>query len=105
MKKPQTLKSDLAHLPAALAPLVALEHWVLWRWELRKGIWTKPPLDATILGARAKNNDPETWSSYQITVAAVQNGNGFDGIGFALLDTPFDVVDCMHGHAFPSGIE
>jgi primase-polymerase (primpol)-like protein len=86
--KPHTLKSDLAHLPAALAPLVALDHWLLWRWEQRRGIWTKPPFSVT--GVRAKNNDPTTWSTYAAALVAVQNGSKFDGIGFALLGTPFD---------------
>jgi hypothetical protein len=90
-QKPHTLKGDLAHLPAALAPLTALDHWLLWRWELRRGIWTKPPYMAT--GRKAKNNDPATWAPYQAALAAVQT---FDGIGFALLDTPFDVVDLDH---------
>jgi hypothetical protein len=94
MKKPHTLKGDLAHLPPALTPLTALDHWVLWRWESRKGVWTKPPY--TTAGGRAKNNDPSTWAPYQTALAAVQNGGSFDGIGFALLDTPFDVVDLDH---------
>jgi hypothetical protein len=93
-QKPHTLRGDLAHLPAALTPLTALDHWVLWRWELRNGSWTKPPLTAA--GKRAKNNDPATWAPYQAALAAVQNGGAFDGIGFALLDTPFDVVDLDH---------
>jgi hypothetical protein len=42
----------------------------------------------------AKNNDPATWSSYSTALAAVQSTNGkLDGIGFVLLNTPFDVVD------------
>jgi hypothetical protein len=90
--KPKTFQSDLAHLPLALAPLIALDHWVLWRWELRKGIWTKPPFMTT--GRHAKNNDPSTWAPYQSALAAVSGS--FDGIGFALLDTPFDVVDLDH---------
>jgi hypothetical protein len=47
-------------------------------------------------GGRAKNNDPATWAPYQAALAAVQNCGSFDGIGFALLDTPFDVVDLDH---------
>jgi hypothetical protein len=93
-KKPHTLKGDLAHLPIALTPLMALQHWVCWRWEFRRGIWTKPPYATT--GGRAKNNDPATWAAYESALAAVQNGGGYDGIGFALLDTPFDVVDLDH---------
>ena len=73
---------------------MALQHWILWRWEFRRGIWTKPPYMAT--GGRAKNNDPATWAAYESALAAVQNGGGYDGIGFALLDTPFDVVDLDH---------
>jgi hypothetical protein len=94
MKKPNTLKGDLAHLPIALTPLTALHHWVLWRWEFRRGIWTKPPYMAT--GQRAKNNDPATWVAYETALAAVQNGGNYDGLGFCLCDTPFDVVDLDH---------
>jgi putative DNA primase/helicase len=96
MKKPGTLKSNLARLPSALAPMTALDHWVLWRWELRKGVWTKPPYVAASPSTHAKNNDPTTWRPYRAAVAAVQNGAGFDGIGFTLLDAPFDVVDLDH---------
>jgi primase-polymerase (primpol)-like protein len=96
MRKPKTFNGDLAHLPSALAPMVALDHWLLWRWEYRNGIWTKPPFSAANPGARAKNNDPATWSNYKTAIAVIQNGGGFDGIGFALLETPFDVVDLDH---------
>jgi len=92
-KKPTTLSGDLAHLPPALAPLVTIDHWVIWRWEWRKDGWTKPPyIAAPGRRAHAKNNDPATWSSYSAALAAVQTAR-FDGIGFALLATSFDVVD------------
>jgi hypothetical protein len=94
VKRPNTLKGDLARLPIALTPLTGLHHWVLWRWEFRRGVWTKPPYTTT--GGRAKNNDPATWAPYESALAAVQNDGSFDGIGFALLDTPFDVVDLDH---------
>jgi hypothetical protein len=92
--KPHILRGDLAHLPVALAPLTAFDHWLLWRLELRKGIWTKPPY--TTVGGRARNNDPATWTSYGSALAVVQNDGRFDGLGFALLNTPFDVVDLDH---------
>jgi hypothetical protein len=95
MNKPKTVGSDLAHLPPALKPLVDLDHWLLWVWEFRRGIWTKPPYSAVTLGTHAKNNDPQTWASYQAAVAAAQTVKA-DGIGFALLNTPFDVVDLDH---------
>jgi hypothetical protein len=96
--KPATLSGDLAHLPAALAPLVTIDHWVIWRWEWRKDGWTKPPyMAAPGRRTHAKNNDPATWSSYSAALAAVQTTGGkFDGIGFALLKTSFDVVDLDH---------
>src|SRR5262249_51240669 len=84
--KPHTLRAALASFPAALTPLTALDHWLWWRWELRKGIWTKPPY--TTVGGRAKNNDPATWTSYRSALAVAQNDGRFDGLGFALLNTP-----------------
>jgi hypothetical protein len=95
--KPATLSGDLAHLPPALTPLIAIDHWVIWRWEWRDSRWTKPPYVAVPAPGRrahAKNNDPATWASYSAALAAVQTTGGrFDGIGFALLATPFGVVD------------
>src|SRR5262249_350926 len=32
--KPPTYSGNLHQLPSALAPLLTLPHWVLWRWEL-----------------------------------------------------------------------
>ena len=93
-KKPHALKGDLEHLPVALTPLMALRHWVCWRWELKKSKWTKPPYTAT--GQLAKNNDPTSWASYEAALAAVQNAGNYDGIGFCLCDAPFDVVDLDH---------
>jgi putative DNA primase/helicase len=97
MNKPNTINGDLANLPAALAPLCKLGHWVLWKWQLRKQKWTKPPFIAGKPSCPAKNNDPTTWASYPKTVEALKRANGaMDGIGFALPGTPFDVVDLDH---------
>ena len=42
--KPEFVFGDLHHLPNALASLIGLPHWVLWRWEkTEKGKWTKVP--------------------------------------------------------------
>ena len=79
--KPESVQGDLHRLPAALAPLVALPHWVCWRWERPKDKWNKVPYQPD--GRHAKNNDPKTWSSYEVVIAAVAK---FDGIGFCLLD-------------------
>lgn len=97
MKKPDTISGDLTNLSAALAPLCKLDHWVLWRWELRKQKWTKPPFTATERPRAAKNNDPATWAPYLTAVETLKRANGtMDGLGFVLPDTPFDVVDLDH---------
>ncbi len=93
--KPKTYNGDLANLPPALAPLCQIDHWVVWRWELKNGKWTKPPYMAANPGRHAANNDPATWASYQAAATTAQNGK-VNGIGFALPGTPFDVVDLDH---------
>jgi hypothetical protein len=99
MSKPSNkVETNFENFPLALAPLCKIDHWVVWRWELRKGkngdqTWTKPPFMATDPRHKAKNNDPTTWSSYAAAVAAASTA---DGIGFALLDTPFVAVDLDH---------
>jgi predicted P-loop ATPase len=90
--KPESVQGDLHRLPAALAPLVALPHWVCWRWERPKDKWTKVPYQPD--GRHAKNNDAKTWSSYEAVIAAVSK---FDGIGFCLLNgniAAFDIDHC-----------
>ena len=91
--KPNRIATNLENFPHALAPLCQIAHWVLWRWEQRKGKWTKPPFMAADPRRKAKNNDPATWASYEAVVAAA---NKADGIGFALFNTPFVAVDLDH---------
>jgi primase-polymerase (primpol)-like protein len=62
---------DRERLPPALAPLVAMPHWVLWRWETKKdGKRTKVPYQAKRPGTKASSTDPRTWSDYATAVAA-----------------------------------
>src|SRR6516164_11380403 len=85
MNKPNTISGDLANLPAALAPLCKLDHWVLWKWQLRKQKWTKPPFTAAERSYPAKNNDPATWAPYLKALEALKRANGaMDGIGFTI---------------------
>src|SRR6516162_7626610 len=77
--KPRTYNGNLKNLPPALEPLTALPYWVLWRWEKRKGKWTKPPYQPN--GQKAKSDDPATWSTYDEVIAVVDQ---YDGIGFML---------------------
>jgi putative DNA primase/helicase len=95
-RKPKTYASDLAHLPPALAPLTRQPRWVLWRWELRNGRWTKPPLQRN--GDYAKNNDPATWCTYADALGAI-GAIKADGIGYMLLNDDLhlaanDLDDC-----------
>jgi hypothetical protein len=99
-EKPKTHCGDLAHLPAALAPLTAERRWVVWPWKLRKSKggkekWTKPPRQARDPARNARSNDPSTWGTYDDAVAAVQRGNA-DGIGYMLLGSGIGAVDCDH---------
>lgn len=94
--RPATINGDLHNLPAALAPLVALDHWVVWRWARVKDKWTKIPYRPSAPKRPAKNNDPSTWSSYATAIAAFDAGK-CDGIGFCILGsdfTMFDLDDC-----------
>jgi hypothetical protein len=88
---PKSIQGDLRHLPAALAPLIDLPHWVLWRWEKSKTKFTKVPYQPN--GRKAKNNDPATWTSYNSVIAAVAK---FDGIGFCLLGGNISAFDIDH---------
>src|SRR5262245_45888914 len=80
-ERPKSIQGDLRHLPSSLAPLIALPHWVLWRWEKAKDKFTKVPYQPN--GRKARNNDPATWSSYNGVIAAMAKPEPkFDGIGF-----------------------
>ena len=83
----------LRNLPAALAPLVDLRNWVVWRWEMtEKGKQTKVPYQADRPEFKAKNNDPQTWASYATALSAYEAGKA-DGIGFCLLNSEFAAFD------------
>jgi hypothetical protein len=91
--KPKTYSADLAHLPAALAPMTEQPRWVLWNWELRENNngetkWTKPPYQPS--GKAASSNNPKTWSTYRAVIAAM---NGADGIGYNLLNGRISAID------------
>ncbi|MBN8964591.1 MAG: hypothetical protein J0H89_04250 [Rhizobiales bacterium] len=78
----------------ALGPLLELPNWVTWRWvrNAKTGKWTKVPFQPN--GAKAKSNDPGTWTALGAALKAV---NRFDGVGFCLFNTEiaaFDLDDC-----------
>jgi hypothetical protein len=96
--KPATLQAaDLGNLPTALAPLTRIPHWVLWRWTLVNGRWSKPPFQVRDPHKHASTDDPSTWSDYRAAVAAVRTGRA-DGIGFVLTESLiFCCIDYDHG--------
>jgi putative DNA primase/helicase len=81
--------------------LTALPQWVLWRWESRKGKWTKAPYQPD--GTHAKADDPVTWSQYEYVETAFLTSGTFSGVGFVLTaDDPFVAWDfdrCLDGEA------
>jgi len=59
-----------------------LRCWVNWRYVMRKGKWTKVPLNPRT-GYAASCNDATTWGSYEEAVEKLKRGEA-DGIGFQL---------------------
>jgi hypothetical protein len=92
LPKPQTFNGNLGNLPAALERLTAEPRWVLWKWQLVKGRWTKPPFQVRYPGQNAKSDDPGTWGPYVDAVQAVTDGDA-DGIGYALLGSDVGAID------------
>jgi Family of unknown function (DUF5906) len=91
------------------ADWVADPRWVVWRFEkkLDTDKPTKMPYQPQRPRARAKNNDPTTWSVLKIARHVYTATRRFDGIGLNLLDSiiiAFDVDDCrdpITGHLDP----
>ena len=82
------------------------DNWVCWRLIEREGKKTKIPYNAKT-GAKAKSNEPETWTSYQAALQALEASKGsekpYSGIGFMFsADDPFigiDIDHCIEGGA------
>lgn len=65
--------------------------WIVWRWELRDGKWTKPPYNPNT-GEFAKSTDPNTWVSFNEALEALHDGGDWDGLGFMLIP-PYCGID------------
>lgn len=90
-ERPKALRVEPENIPAALAER---PQWVLWKYEFRKGKWTKPPYRPD--GGTADSTDPATWRTLGDVLAAYNRG-GWDGVGF--VHTPADgltAVDADH---------
>jgi hypothetical protein len=93
---------DAANRPVAIPPsldgipegLRQLPRWVGWRFELRKGKWSKVPT-ALRTGRNASSTDPTTWASFDEARATYDVG-GLDGVGICLGDglLGVDLDDC-----------
>ena len=96
----ETRSNGKPNLPPALAPLIALDNWVVWRYEPKgkNGKLTKVPYQVRSPKKPAASNKPATWASYAEAVAiAVAVANRFDGVGFMLPGSgiaAFDLDDC-----------
>jgi putative DNA primase/helicase len=85
--------------------LTAQPSWVLWRYELKDGKYTKVPKQPD--GHNASTTGASTWQTFAIVCTAYQRG-GFDGLGIVLTRKPLanglylvgmDFDHCLHGGA------
>jgi len=94
--KPARIEVETQHIPRELAEL---PRWVCWRWELRDGKWTKPPINPWTRG-EAKTNDDTTWSTYSEAMASCSLNKELAGVGFVFVATDdlmgVDVDGCLN---------
>lgn len=85
----------MTNRPIPLAPifenfpsiLTAMPSWVMWRYELKDGKWTKVPKQPN--GSNASTTNPATWSTFD-RVRAAYRPEKFDGVGIVLTGKPLD---------------
>ncbi|MCC8998432.1 MAG: hypothetical protein LM522_02860, partial [Candidatus Contendobacter sp.] len=76
------------HFAVIPAELTALNQWVCWHYETRKGKQTKPPIQAKSNGKLlyAESNNPATWSDFETAIAAAVRLN-LEGVGLNLWES------------------
>ena len=85
------------NVTAIPAELRELEHWLVWRTEMRDGRRTKVPYDPKRPQLHARSTDPATWAPFEVA-ARVATEHGFDGVGVALEGSgliAFDIDGCV----------
>lgn len=81
--------------------LLAVQQWVMWRYEDQKGRMTKVPY--TTGGRRAKTSDSSTWSTSEHALRALEQEQ-FDGVGFVFTrDDPWFGIDLDNKEGEPFG--
>jgi hypothetical protein len=86
--KPDRMEVKTENIPKEL---IEKNQWIVWRWELRDGKWTKPPYNPNS-GEFAKSTDPNTWVSFNEALEALYDGGDWDGLGF-MLTSPYCGID------------
>jgi primase-polymerase (primpol)-like protein len=91
-RPPRPTEPQWDNIPGELR---ARPQWVLWRYEDRRGRWTKVPHEPN--GAPASSTDTTTWAPFDFVQTAYLTGGSYDGVGFVLTPTdPFVAFDFDH---------
>lgn len=91
--KPETVSCNYDAIPEELRQLQA---WMIWKYQLRKGIWSKEPFIAEELPSHARTNDPSTWREFPIALRfATSSGNGL-GMRFVAPYCGIDLDCCRN---------
>ena len=69
-------------------------HWVLWHLEQRNGQQTKVPYHVS--GRQASTTDPNTWATFGQVLNAMNQGQGYSGIGFVFTNSGLTGIDLDH---------
>jgi len=80
-----------------------LPQWVLWKYDLHNGKWTKVPHSSDQTWKRASTTDPKTWGTFDAAYKMYSHDEG-DGIGF-VFTPPFIGVDFDHVENEPRAME
>jgi len=76
--RPEALEVRPRNIPQALKEA---RGWVLWRWYLKGGKWTKPAYNTD--GVRIDITNPDNWTDFSTALQTYQRGE-FDGIGISM---------------------
>jgi len=77
--KPETMQVQAQNIPPEL---MKGKRWIVWKWEQRKGSWTKPLYNPKT-SQYAKSDDPSTWTNFAEAWRCYESGK-YDGIGYVL---------------------